>query len=106
MDSKSGAIMPLDTYLRVLLAFLQAVRAGVVFNLPEEKDSLVSHLRLSANGLWEITETFLATRTLASVPDLFIPLVLPLSPIILVAHLETQWVRHEAEAGVPSSRLW
>jgi hypothetical protein len=58
---------------------------------------------LSVNGAWEITEIF--TDNLGLMPGfgdkgipqgVCLPLVLPLVPIILVAHLETQRERIEA----------
>lgn len=94
--------MPLENYLRTLWAFLQAMRHGSVGNMPHEEDTQVSYLRLSISGSWKVTTTSPDTLVSTTITDITIPLVLPLVPIILVAHVETQWARSQSEAGVAS----
>ncbi len=48
---------PLEASMRALFDFLQTARNGVVLNMPYEKGSLLSYLRLNVNGTWEITAT-------------------------------------------------
>lgn len=91
-------MISLEPYLRTLWAFLQAVRAGVVEALPGEKEAHVSYLRLSPDGTWEIIPASPKGISSAGSTDLIIPLVMPLSRIILVAHVETQWLYTQAEA--------
>jgi hypothetical protein len=97
-------VMPLESYLRTLWDFLQAKHHGRMGSMPYEENTQVSYLRLSASGSWEVMAMppdMLASRTMA---DLVIPLVLPLVPIILVAHVEIQWARSQSEAGVIALR--
>lgn len=91
----------LEAYFRTLWAFLQAVRCGLVVNLPREEDQWCT-LRLSLNGAWEVLTTPPETQSSPTMTDLTIPLVLPLVPIILVAHVETQWARSQSGASMAS----
>ena len=93
----------MKAYYTALYAFLQVVRSHLVLRFPNAAASSLSYVRLSVSGAWEITETF--TDNLGLMPGfgekgipqgICLPLVLPLVPIILVAHLETQRERIEA----------
>jgi hypothetical protein len=88
---------PLETYLHILWSFIQAVRHGTVLNMPCEDDHQLAYLHLNASGAWEITRSLPDPLMPAPEASLFIPLVLPLSPIILAAHTETQWISHQRQ---------
>lgn len=85
----------LETYLQTLWDFLQAARRGTVSNMPHEEDTQLSYLWLSVSGTWEITTTSPDMLASTSATGIVIPLVLPLSPIILAAHVETQWALNQ-----------
>lgn len=88
---------PLEMYVQTLWAFLQTARVGMILNLLGEEKMRMPYLRLRASGTWEITADFPDTLLPSSATEIVIPLVLPLVPIILVAHLETQWVRNQSK---------
>lgn len=83
----------IKTFRASLLNFLEAVSANRVPYLPDETDTSLFYLRLDTSGGWEVTRTL--TDNLSQ-KDICLPLVVPVVPIILFAHLEIQLARIEA----------
>lgn len=93
-------MMPLEIYLQTLWGFVQAARHGTGLNVPGNEETQVFYLRLRTNGTWEVMATHPELSTFSSKTDMIIPLVMPLTPIILIAHVETQWEFHQFRANM------
>jgi hypothetical protein len=88
---------PLEVYLHILWSFIRAAHHGSVLDMPCEDDRQLSYLLLDASGAWEITRSLPDPLVPTPTTNLFIPLVLPLAPIILAAHTETQWINQQIQ---------
>ena len=90
-------MVPLETYLQAVWNFIQAALHETTLNVLSDAETHVFDLRLRTDGTWEIITIPPSSLTSSTKNDMSIPLVMPLVPIILVAHVETQWARRQLE---------
>lgn len=82
-----------DAYTTALSSFLKTIPDHLGAPRLLEITAIPLYLHLSADGNWKVTKGESSAPSLATKEAISIPLIFPLVPVILMAHVQTQLAR-------------